>query len=255
MTLERLSKVCYKSLNARREVRSKRWQRENGSATLRVSTDRQGKSGLGIEAQRNAVAEYLDGGKWSLVKEFVEVESGKNTDRPKLAEAIKACRVYGARLVIAKLDRLSRDAHFLLGLEKAGVDFVCADMPNANQLTVRIMAIIAEEEREMISKRTKAALAAAKKRGKKLGGYRGVAPSKKDRAMAVEAVQARADAKAADLAPIIKELQAAGKTTLRAIAAGLTEQGIPTARGGKWSSAQVMRMLERLRPFEARASM
>jgi Resolvase, N terminal domain len=87
---------------------------------LRVSTDRQGKSGLGIEAQRNAVAEYLNGGNWSLVKEFVEVESGKNTERPKLAEAIKACRVYGAKLVIAKLDRLSRDASFLLGLEKAG---------------------------------------------------------------------------------------------------------------------------------------
>ena len=149
---------------------------------LRVSTARQGKSGLGIEAQRNAVAEYLNGGNWSLVKEFVEVESGELADRPKLAEAIKACRVYGAKLVIAKLDRLSRDAHFLLGLEKAGVDFVCADMPNANQLTVHIMAIIAQEERQMISKRTKAALAAAKKRGTKLGGFRGVVPSKEDRA-------------------------------------------------------------------------
>jgi DNA invertase Pin-like site-specific DNA recombinase len=216
---------------------------------LRVSTDRQGKSGLGIEAQRNAVAEYLNGGNWSLVKEFVEVESGKNTERPKLAEAIKACRVYGAKLVIAKLDRLSRDAHFLLGLEKAGVDFVCADMPNANRLTVGIMAMVAEEERRMISKRTKDALAAAKKRGTKLGGDRGVVPSKKTRAMAVDALKARADAKAADLAPIIKELQAAGKTSLRAIAEGLNDQGIPTARGGKWSSPQVMRILERLDPF------
>jgi DNA invertase Pin-like site-specific DNA recombinase len=122
---------------------------------LRVSTDRQGKSGLGIEAQRTAVADYLNGGNWSLVKEFVEVESGKRTDRPMLAEAIKACRVYGAKLVIAKLDRLSRDAHFLLGLEKAGVDFVCADLPNANRLTVGIMAMVVEEERRMISKRTK----------------------------------------------------------------------------------------------------
>jgi DNA invertase Pin-like site-specific DNA recombinase len=125
---------------------------------LRVSTDRQGKSGLGIEAQRSAVGDYLNGGNWSLVKEFVEVESGKRTDRPMLAEAIKACRVYGAKLVIAKLDRLSRDAHFLLGLEKAGVDFVAADMPNANRLTVGIMAMVAEEERRMISKRTKDAL-------------------------------------------------------------------------------------------------
>jgi DNA invertase Pin-like site-specific DNA recombinase len=216
---------------------------------LRVSTDRQGKSGLGIEAQRNAVAEYLNGGNWSLVREFVEVESGKNADRPMLAEAIKACQVYGAKLVIAKLDRLSRDAHFLLGLEKAGVDFVCADMPNANRLTVGIMAMVADEERRMISKRTKDVLAAAKRRGTKLGGDRGVVPSKKARAMAVEALQARADAKAADLAPIIRDLQAAGKTSLRAIAAGFNEAGIPTARGGEWSSPQVMRMLERLDPF------
>src|SRR3954469_13848107 len=141
---------------------------------LRVSTDRQGKSGLGIEAQRNGVAEYLNGGNWKLVKEFVEVESGRRTDRPMLAEAIKACRAYGAKLVIAKLDRLSRDAHFLLGLEKAGIDFVAADMPNANGLTVGIMAMVADEERRMISRRTKEALAAAKARGVKLGGNRGV---------------------------------------------------------------------------------
>jgi DNA invertase Pin-like site-specific DNA recombinase len=216
---------------------------------LRVSTDRQGKSGLGIEAQRNAVGDYLNGGNWALVKEFVEVESGKRTDRPKLAEAIQACRVYGAKLVIAKLDRLSRDAHFLLGLEKAGVDFVAADMPNANRLTVGIMAMVAEEERRMISKRTKDALAAAKRRGTKLGGDRGVVPSKKTRQMGVAALQARADAKATDLAPIIRELQAAGATSLRAIAAGLNEAGVSTARGGKWSSPQVMRVLERLDPF------
>ena len=216
---------------------------------LNRETDRQGKSGPGLEAQRSAVADYLNGGKWSLVKEFTEIESGKRADRPMLAEAIKACRVYGAKLVIAKLDRLSRDAHFLLGLEKAGVDFVAADMPNANRLTVGIMAMVAEEERRMISKRTKDALAAAKRRGTKLGGDRGVVPSKKTRAMAVEALQARADAKAADLAPIIAELQAAGKTSLRAIAAGLNEAGIPTARGGEWSSPQVMRILERLDPF------
>jgi len=221
---------------------------------LRVSTDRQGKSGLGIEAQRTAVADYLNGGSWSLVKEFLEVESGKRSDRPMLADAIKACRAYGAKLVIAKLDRLSRDAHFMLGLEKAGVDFVAADMPNANRLTVGIMAMVAEEERRMISKRTKDALAAAKRRGTKLGGDRGVVPSKKARAMGVEALRARADAKAADLAPIIKELQAAGKTSLRTIAEGLNAQGIQTARGdGEWTATQVMRVLERLGPFEAAA--
>jgi DNA invertase Pin-like site-specific DNA recombinase len=216
---------------------------------LRVSTDRQGKSGLGIEAQRSAVADYLNGGKWSLVKEFVEVESGKRSDRPMLAKAVQACRAHGAKLVIAELDRLSRDAHFLLGLEKAGVDFVAADMPNANRLTVGIMAMVAEEERRMISKRTKDALAAAKRRGTKLGGDRGVVPSKRARAMGVEALRARANAKAADLAPIIKELQATGKTSLRAIATGLNEVGIPTARGGEWSSPQVMRILERLDSF------
>jgi DNA invertase Pin-like site-specific DNA recombinase len=216
---------------------------------LRVSTDRQGKSGLGLEAQRNAVTDFLNGGHWSLVKEFQEIESGKRTDRPELAKAVQACRAYGAKLVIAKLDRLSRDAHFLLGLEKAGVDFVAADMPNANRLTVGIMAMVAEEERRMISKRTKDALAAAKRRGTKLGGDRGVSPSKKARAMGVEALRARADAKAADLAPIIRELQVAGKTSLRAIAAALNEAGIPTARGGEWSSPQVMRILERLDPF------
>ena len=214
---------------------------------LRVSTDRQGKSGLGIEAQRNSVAEYLNGGSWKLVKEFVEVESGKNADRPMLAGAIKACRAYGAKLVIAKLDRLSRDAHFLLGLEKAGIDFVAADMPNANRLTVGIMAMVAEEERRMISKRTKDALAAAKRRGKKLGGDRGVVPTKKARALATAALQARADSRVADIAPIIKDLQAAGAESLRAIAQGLNDAGIPTARGqGQWSAVQVKRALDRL---------
>jgi DNA invertase Pin-like site-specific DNA recombinase len=215
---------------------------------LRVSTHRQGQSGLGIEAQRNSVAEYLNGGKWSLIKEYTEIESGKRSDRrPMLAEAIKACRVYGAKLVIAKLDRLSRDAHFLLGLEKAGIDFVAADMPNANRLTVGIMAMVAEEERRMISKRTIDALAAAKRRGTKLGGDRGVVPSRQARALAVEALQARANSRAADIAPIIAELQAAGAESVRAIADGLNDAGIPTARGqGKWSAIQVQRTLARI---------
>src|ERR1700730_9289874 len=142
-------------------------------AYLRVSTTKQGKSGLGLEAQRKAVTDFLDGGKWQLVKEFVEIESGKKADRPQLMKAFQACRVFGAKLVIAKLDRLSRDAYFLLGLEKAGVDFVAADMPTANRLTVGIMAMVADEERRVISARTKAALAAAKRRGVKLGGDRG----------------------------------------------------------------------------------
>src|SRR5829696_4858139 len=136
---------------------------------LRVSTDRQGKSGLGLEAQRKAVEDFLNGGRWELIEEFIEVESGKRDDRPKLAEALARCRLHNATLVIAKLDRLSRDAHFLLGLQKADVKFVAADMPEANEMVVGIMAIVAQAERKMISQRTKAALAAAKARGKRLG--------------------------------------------------------------------------------------
>ena len=142
-------------------------------AYFRVSTAKQGKSGLGLEGQRAAVMAYLNGGSWNLAAEFTEVESGKNNDRPELAKAMHMCRLTGATLVIAKLDRLSRDAHFLLGLEKAGVDFVAADMPAANRMTIGIMAVVADEERRMISARTKAALDAAKARGAKLGGWRG----------------------------------------------------------------------------------
>ena len=222
---------------------------------LRVSTVRQGKSGLGIEAQRKAVKDYLDGGNWQLVKEFRETESGKKADRPELAKAFQLCRLIGAKLVIAKLDRLSRDAHFLLGLEKAGVDFVAVDMPHANRLTVGIMALVADEERRMISARTKAALAAAKRRGVKLGGDRGARPTAKQRALAIAVRQDRADARAADLAPVVKELQLAGSVSLRAIASGLDERGIPTARGGQWSANQVARLLKNIaRPFASAAA-
>ena len=222
---------------------------------LRVSTARQGRSGLGLEAQRKAVEDFLNGGHWQIAKEFVEIESGKNADRPQLAKALQACRVFGARLVIAKLDRLSRDAHFLLGLEKAGVDFVCADMPAANRLTVGIMAMVADEERRMISSRTRLALAAAKRRGVKLGGDRGGRLTAKQRAAGRAAQQERAHNRALDLMPTIQELQAAGFESLRAIAAGLEERGIPTARGGRWSSVQVARMLEAAgSPFDASAA-
>ena len=143
---------------------------------LRVSTDRQGQSGLGLEAQRIAVADFLNGGKWQLVAEFVETESGAKADRPKLADALALARAHGARRVIAKLDRLSRDAHFLLGMRRAGVEFVAADMPEANEMIVGIMAVVAQAERKMISTRTKAALAAAKARGQKLGGIPRLCP-------------------------------------------------------------------------------
>jgi DNA invertase Pin-like site-specific DNA recombinase len=218
-------------------------------AYYRVSTQKQGKSGLGLAAQRQAVTDYLNGGNWKIVGEFTEVESGKKSDRPELAKALAMCRLHGARLVIAKLDRLSRNAHFLLGLQESGVDFVAADMPNANQLTVGIMAVVAQDEAKRISERTRAALQAAKKRGVKLGGFRGAMPTARMRKLSATALHARTEARVADLAPIIRELQAAGKTSLRAIAEGLNVQSIPTARGGKWSSVQVMRVLERLDPF------
>jgi DNA invertase Pin-like site-specific DNA recombinase len=222
---------------------------------LRVSTARQGRSGLGLEAQRQAVTDFLNGGNWTLVKEFRETESGKKADRPELEKAFQLCRLTGAKLVIAKLDRLSRDAHFLLGLEKAGVDFVAADMPHANKLTIGIMAVMAQHEREMISARTKAALAAAKRRGVKLGGDRGSIPTNKQRARAIAVRQDRADSRAADLAPVVKELQAAGAVTLRAIAAGLEERGIPAARGGAWSANQVSRLLQNIAsPFTGAAA-
>src|SRR6476620_4507750 len=134
-------------------------------AYQRVSTAQQGRSGLGLEAQRQGVADYLDGGAWTLVAEYTEVESGKRADRPELAKALAACRAHRAVLVIAKLDRLSRNAAFLLNLRDAGVEFVAADMPDANRLTVGIMAMVAEDEADRISARTTAALAAAKARG------------------------------------------------------------------------------------------
>src|SRR6516164_8225373 len=138
-------------------------------AYFRVSTDRQGKSGLGLEAQRETVMNYLNGGRWTLVGEFTEVESGKRADRPELEKALAACKKQKAKLVIATLDRLSRNLAFIATLMESGVEFVAVDNPHANKLTVHILAAVAQHEREMIAQRTKAALAAAKKRGQVLG--------------------------------------------------------------------------------------
>lgn len=217
-------------------------------AYYRVSTKGQKRSGLGLEAQQEAVRNYLNGGQWSLAEAFTEVESGKRDEnRPQLARALQTCRVYGAKLVIAKLDRLSRDAHFLLGLEKAGVDFVAADMPHANRLTVGIMAMVADEERRAISGRTKAALAAAKRRGVSLGGDRGARLSRAARKAGRDAQAARANERAADLAHIIRDLQSTGIVSLSGIARALTERRVPTPRGSTdWSAVQVARTVARL---------
>src|SRR2546423_6629915 len=141
-------------------------------AYFRVSTDRQGKSGLGLQAQRKSVVDYLDGGRWSLVAEFTEIESGKHNDRPELAKALAACKKQRAKLVIAKLDRLSRNLAFIAALMESGVEFVAVDNPHANKLTVHILAAVAQHEREMISERTQAALKAAGARRTRLGNPR-----------------------------------------------------------------------------------
>jgi DNA invertase Pin-like site-specific DNA recombinase len=213
----------------------------------RVSTERQGKSGLGLEAQKEAVRQHLNGGAWRLVAEVVEVESGKRSDRPKLAEALRLCRLHGATLIIARIDRLARNVHFVSSLMESGVEFVAVDFPQANRLTVHILAAVAEHEAKTISDRTKAALAASKARGTKLGGYRGVKIDDAARAASATKRKAIADSRAADLQPIITDLRDAGVVSLGGIAKALTARGIPTARGGRqWVEVQVSRVLSRL---------
>jgi DNA invertase Pin-like site-specific DNA recombinase len=210
-------------------------------AYYRVSTDKQGESGLGLDAQRQAVMNYLNGGPWKLVAEHTEVESGKRNARPELQKALAACRRHKAKLCIAKLDRLSRNLAFIATLMDSGVEFVATDNPHANKLTIHILAAVAEHEREAISERTKAALAAAKARGKKLGGPRLAAA----RRASIKARSDAADAFAANVRPIIKEIQASGVSSLRGVARALTARGVPTARGGSWSDVQVAAVLRR----------
>lgn len=215
---------------------------------LRVSTVKQGDSGLGLDAQRSAVASYLNGGKWSLLKESLEVESGKRNDRPALAEALKLCKRHKATLIIAKLDRLARNVAFIANLMESGVEFIAVDMPQATKFTIHIMAAVAEQEAEAISKRTKAALQAAKGRGTKLGGRR--VSAAKFAKIAVEGRKVAAAVRSSNAAsyreemlPIISEIQASGVTTLSGIASALNERGETTRRGGQWSAVQVMRVL------------
>src|ERR1700744_4357099 len=176
---------------------------------LRVSTQRQGKSGLGMEAQREAVASYLNGGKWTLVQEVVEVESGKRSDRPKLAQALSLCRLHRATLLVAKLDRLARNVAFISALMESGVKFVAVDLPQANELTVHIMAAMAEYEAKAISARTRVALAAAKARGTQLGGLRWdlAKVAAKGRKVALQTRQENAAKYRADVLPVIQEKQ------------------------------------------------
>ena len=215
---------------------------------LRVSTQKQGQSGLGLEAQRKAVDDYLNGGDWNVIEEVVEIESGKNNKRPKLLEAIELCKSTGATLVVAKIDRLARDAAFLLNLRDAGINFIAADMPEANRLTIGIMALVAEQEREAISKRTKDALAAAKARGVQLGAYRdgkfvGRVGTREDAQRASESrttlYRLRAEAKSDNIARIDPD----GSMSLRTIAKKLNDDRVPTVSGkGVWNASSVRRL-------------
>jgi DNA invertase Pin-like site-specific DNA recombinase len=215
-------------------------------AYYRVSTAKQGASGLGLEAQQEAVRTYLNGGKWQLIAELTEVESGKNADRPKLLEALRLCRTRKAMLVIAKLDRLARNVSFISNLMDAGVEFTAVDFPQANRLTVHILAAVAEHEAAMISARTKAALQAAKARGVKLGGDRaGILASlgPKGRAASAEVRRAKAQKRASDILPVIEAAKAAGAISLREVAGYLNQRGETAPRGGEWTAVQVSRVI------------
>jgi DNA invertase Pin-like site-specific DNA recombinase len=216
----------------------------------RVSTARQGASGLGLEAQQAAVQAYAATQGLAIVAEYVEVESGKRTDRPQLAAAMAACALHRATLVIAKLDRLARNVHFISGLMEAGIDFVACDMPHANRLTLHLMAAMAEHEAAAISARTIAALAVAKARGVRLGNPNGAAAllaGCKDAAAASAASRRTAAAdRAAAVMPLLNQLSTEGIVTARAAAAELNRRGVPAPSGGIWYPQQVRRTKEML---------
>jgi DNA invertase Pin-like site-specific DNA recombinase len=220
-------------------------------AYYRVSTSKQGKSGLGLDAQRAAVANYLNGGRWTIKAEFTEVESGRCSERPQLARALATARVHRLPLIVAKVDRLTRSVAFLSQLLEAGVDVRFADLPSIEGPTGRFMlqqmAAVAELEAGLISTRTKAALAQAKERGVRLGGNRGSIISKEAQLAGNASRLRKAMARANDLAPTIAEIKGTGVTSLNGIAYALNERSIPTPRGnGHWSAVQVQRLLAQL---------
>jgi DNA invertase Pin-like site-specific DNA recombinase len=223
---------------------------------LRVSTDRQGRSGLGLEAQREAVGTYLNGGAWKLVAEFVEVESGRRADRPQLASALALCRAHRAALVVAKVDRLARSQSFLSRILEAGVDVRFCDLPQIEGPTGRFllqsMMSVAELEAGMISARTKSALAASKARGRKLGGFRGRSGTEADTLMARAERTRKANSQAEALAPIITRIDPNGIRSLSYIANQLNGEGVPTPSGqGTWTPTTVARLRQRIQPQKA----
>lgn len=215
----------------------------------RVSTGKQGRSGLGLEGQEAAIASYAAANAAHIVGSFTEVESGRNNTRPQLQAALKLARVTGSKLVIAKLDRLSRNAAFLLNLQESGVDFVACDNPTATPLTIGILALVAQDEARAISERTRAALSAAKARGQVLGNPNGAAALRragKGNGASCEAQRNDALTRARDLSDTLKDVQAAGFTKLSDMASELNRRGIKTARGGQWHASSVRNVLARL---------
>jgi DNA invertase Pin-like site-specific DNA recombinase len=213
---------------------------------IRVSTSGQGRSGLGIEAQRHALAQFARAEGFEVAREFVEVETGKGSDalerRPQLKAALAAARKLKCHVAVAKLDRLSRDVHFISGLMAHKVPFLVAELgPDVDPFVLHLFAALAEKERALISARTRQALSAAKTRGVSLGNPRLHVARKS----AVDAVKAEADRYAANVLPIIREAQKAGAKTLRQIADALNARGIPTARGGQWHAQSVANVLQR----------
>src|SRR5580692_8132982 len=209
---------------------------------LRVSTDKQGRSGLGVEAQRSAVESYLNGGKWTLVAEYVEAESGRRSDRPKLTKTLAHAKAIGATVVFAKLDRLTRNVDLLRSLVTSDVDLVFCDLPHVppgamGRFLLTQMASVAELEAALMSERTKAALAAAKARGVKLGnpnGARALRGKQVGNKEAVAVVKLKAQEHASNLRAIVEDIRAQGITSVRKMAEELNRRAILTPRGGEW---------------------
>ena len=218
-------------------------------AYIRVSTSRQGKSGLGMEAQRDNIARFAKVEGYDVVGEYLEVETGKGSDaldrRPQLSAALNAARKRGASVVVAKLDRLSRDVHFISGLMAHKVPFIVTELgADVDPFILHLYAALSEKERNMIAGRTKAALAMKKAQGKVLGGPK----LREARELGQRVIKTNADLHAAKVLPIIRSAQKAGATTLREIADALNARGVHTARGGKWFATSVKNILERSKP-------
>ena len=216
---------------------------------IRVSTDKQGRSGLGLEAQQSAIDAFTAAHAAHTIASFTEVETGRNNDRPELAKALKTARIHGATLIIAKLDRLSRNAEFLLRLQSGSVPFLCCDMPDANALTVGIMAVIAQAESRMIGDRTRVAMQAAKARGQVFGNPNGadaLRRAAKGNTASRQSAIIRASARAHDLSEALQDVIKAGHATLQTQANELNLRGIATPRGGKWYASSVANVRARL---------